>query len=105
MAERHLSVYHTTIYRWVQLYAPELDRRVQWCKPLQSETWYVDETYVKVCGELIYLYWAIGDCGEKLDFYLSQTRTTKAAKHFFSKALNRTPQHRVVDLYRQGPGL
>ncbi len=94
MAERHLSVDHTTIYRWVQHYAPELDRRVQWCKPLQTKTWYVDETYVKVRGEWMYLYRAIGDGGETLDFYLSQTRTTKAAKQFLSKALNRSPHHR-----------
>lgn len=32
MAERGLSVDHTTIYRWVQHYAPELDRRVQCCR-------------------------------------------------------------------------
>ncbi len=94
LAERHLSVDHTTIYRWVQHYAPELDRRVQWCKPLQTKTWYVDETYVKVRGEWMYLYRAIGDGGETLDFYLSQTRTTKAAKQFLSKALNRSPHHR-----------
>ncbi len=94
MAERHLSVDHTTIYRWVQHYAPELDRRVQWCKPLQTKTWYVDETYVKVRGEWMYLYRAIGDGGETLDFYLSQTRTTKSAKQFLSKALNRSPHHR-----------
>ncbi|KTR03553.1 transposase [Aureimonas ureilytica] len=94
MAERHLSVDHTTIYRWVQHFAPELDRRVQWCKPLQTKTWYVDETYVKVRGEWMYLYRAIGDDGETLDFYLSQTRTTKAAKQFLSKALNRSPHHR-----------
>ncbi len=94
MAERHLSVDHTTIYRWVQHFAPELDRRVQWCKPLQTKTWYVDETYVKVRGEWMYLYRAIGDGGETLDFYLSQTRTTKAAKQFLSKALNRSPHHR-----------
>ncbi|WP_062221227.1 IS6 family transposase [Aureimonas sp. D3] len=94
MAERHLSVDHTTIYRWVQHYAPELDRRVRWCKPLQTKTWYVDETYVKVRGEWMYLYRAIGDGGETLDFYHSQTRTTKAAKQFLSKALNRSPHHR-----------
>ena len=94
MAERHLSVDHTTIYRWVQHFAPELDRRVQWCKLLQTKTWYVDETYVKVRGEWMYLYRAIGDGGETLDFYLSQTRTTKAAKQFLSKALNRSPHHR-----------
>ncbi len=94
MAERHLSVDHTTIYRWVQHFAPELDRRVQWCKPLQTKTWYVDETYVKVRGEWMYLYRAIGDGGETLDFYLSQTRTTKAAKQFLSEILNRSPYHR-----------
>ncbi|KTQ85443.1 transposase [Aureimonas ureilytica] len=94
MAERHLSVDHTSIYRWVQHYAPELDRRVHWCKPLQTKTWYVDETYVKVRGEWMYLYRAIGDGGETLDFYLSQARTTKAAKQFLSKALNRSPHHR-----------
>ena len=94
MAERHLAVDHTTIYRWVQHYAPELERRVQWCKPLHTSTWYVDETYVKVRGEWMYLYRAIGDSGETLDFYLSQTRTTKATKRFLSKALTRSPHHR-----------
>ena len=94
MAERHLSVDHTTIYRWVQRYAPELERRVQWCKPLQTSTWFVDETYIKVRGEWMYLYRAIGDSGETLDFYLSQTRTTKAAKRFLRKALTRSPHHR-----------
>ena len=94
MAERHLAVDHTTIYRWVQHYAPELERRVQWCKPLQTSIWYIDETYVKVRGEWMYPYRAIGDGGATLDFYLSQTRTTKAAKRFLSKASTRSPHHR-----------
>ena len=51
MAERGLSVDHTTIYRSAQHYAPELDRRVQWCRNRNSGSWYVDETYVKVRGE------------------------------------------------------
>ena len=63
MAERGLSVDHTTIYRWVQHYAPELDRRVQWCRDRNSGSWYVVETYVKVRGEWMYLYRAIGDRG------------------------------------------
>ncbi|WP_193753364.1 hypothetical protein [Aureimonas ureilytica] len=33
----------------------------------------------------------IGDGGETLNFYVCQTRTTKAAKQFLSKALNRSP--------------
>jgi transposase, IS6 family len=47
MAERGLKVDHTTIYRWVQQYAPELEQR---CKPHLKQTtdsWRVDETYIK----------------------------------------------------------
>src|SRR5437667_963591 len=48
MQERGLSVDHTTIYRWVQFYAPELDKR---CRPhlkTTTDSWRVDETYMKV---------------------------------------------------------
>jgi transposase, IS6 family len=50
MTERGLSVVHTTIYRWVQAYAPEIDTR---CRPHlkpTNDSWRVDETYVKVRG-------------------------------------------------------
>jgi transposase-like protein len=50
MAERGLSVDHTTIYRWVQWYAPELDRRVRPHLRQINVSWRVDETYVKVKG-------------------------------------------------------
>ncbi len=56
MRERGLTVDHTTIYRWVQRYAPELEKR---CRPhLKStnDSWRVDETYIKVKGEWMYLY-------------------------------------------------
>jgi len=44
MAERGLGVDHTTIYRWVQSYSPELEKR---CKPylkMTNDSWRVDET-------------------------------------------------------------
>ncbi|MBN0934255.1 IS6 family transposase, partial [Pseudomonas aeruginosa] len=30
LAERGISVDHTTIYRWVQRYAPEMEKRLRW---------------------------------------------------------------------------
>ncbi len=48
MAERGLSVDHTTIYRWVQRYAPQLDQR---CRPhlkACNDSWRVDETYINI---------------------------------------------------------
>jgi transposase-like protein len=59
MLERGLQVDHTTIYRWVQRYAPELEKR---CRPhlrATSDSWRVDETYIKVKKQWVYLYRAV----------------------------------------------
>ena len=50
MQERGLSVDHTTIYRWVQRYASELEKRCRCHLKPTSDSWRVDETYVKVCA-------------------------------------------------------
>jgi transposase, IS6 family len=88
MGERGVSVDHSTIYRWVQKYAPEIEKRLrwQWRQP-SSTSWRVDETYVKVRGKWTYLYRAVDKFGDTIDFYLSPTRNTAAAKRFLGKAL------------------
>jgi transposase-like protein len=50
LAERHFSVDSSTIWRWVQCYAPELNARI-WreLKPTNG-SWRTDETYVRVAG-------------------------------------------------------
>ena len=50
-------------------------------------SWRIDETYVKVRGKWAYLSRALGKLGNTIDFYLSATRNTKAAKRFLGKAL------------------
>jgi transposase, IS6 family len=87
MRERGLSVDHTTIYRWVQSYAPELEKR---CRPhlnMTNDSWRVDETYVKVKKVWMYLYRALDSQGHTLEFLLSPTRDAEAAKSFFAKTL------------------
>lgn len=74
MRERGLHVDHTTIYRWVQHFAPELERR---CRPYVKATtasWKVDETYIKVKKQWVYLYRAVDAHGNTLEFLLSPTR-------------------------------
>lgn len=90
LAERGVDVDHTTLYRWVQHYAPEVEKRLRWYWKRPSSidrSWRVDETYVKVRGKWVYLYRAVGKYGDTIDFYLSATRNTKAAKRFLGKAL------------------
>jgi len=87
MRERGLHVDHTTIYRWVQRYAPELDKR---CRPhlkACNDSWRVDETYIKIKKTWMYLYRAVDSEGNTLEFLLSATRDAEAAKRFFLKAL------------------
>jgi transposase-like protein len=87
LAERGLSVDHTTICRWVQAYAPEIDRRRRPHLKPTNDSWRVDETYVKVKGQWMYLYRAVDSTGQTLDFLLNETRCTRAARRFFRKAL------------------
>jgi transposase, IS6 family len=87
LLERGLHVDHTTIYRWVQQFAPELEKR---CRPhlkTTTDSWRVDETYIKVKGVWVSLYRAVDAHGNTLEFLLSERRDAQAAKRFFTKTL------------------
>ena len=101
MAERGLSVDHTTVWRWVQAYAPEVHRRLQGQVKYKRATWFMDETYVRIAGRWMYLFRAVDDRGQTVDFYLSERRDREAAKRFLQAALsnpdNRPPHLLTVD--------
>jgi IS6 family transposase len=102
MAERHLSVDHVTIWRWVQRYAPELNRRCRREVRNTNRSWRVDETYCRVAGKWTYLYRAVDSTGATIDFLLSATRDAAAAKRFLQKALHSPghPRPRVINVDR-----
>ena len=86
MAERGLSLAHTTIMRW--------NRFGRSC----GRSWRVDETYIKVRGQWVYLYRAVDKAGQTIDFRLSRTRDVAAAKAFFKKAIRHEgrPPHTIT---------
>jgi len=86
-AERGLSLWRSTLCRWVQEYGPELERRVKRLLKKTSDSWKLDETYIKVKGKWMYLYRAIDKSGQTLDWMLSRNRNKQSAKRFFKKAL------------------
>jgi IS6 family transposase len=80
MAERGLSVDHTTIWRWTQTYAPEVQRRLRGQLKPKGSTWHMDETFVRIAGRWRYLFRAVDSSGQTVDLYLSKTRDREAAK-------------------------
>ena len=66
--ERGLSVDHLTVWRWVQRYAPEIERRLRPHLKPTNKSWRVDETYIRVKGKWTYLYRAVDSTGAQHRF-------------------------------------
>jgi IS6 family transposase len=87
MKERGLLADHTTIYRWVQKYAPEINKRTRPHLKLAGASYRVDETYIKAGKSCKYLYRAVDSTGNTIKFMLSAKRDVSAVKRFFKKMM------------------
>ncbi|NVO57934.1 IS6 family transposase [Rhodobacteraceae bacterium B1Z28] len=99
MAERGVDLDHATLNRWVSRYAGLVADAARYRKRPTNRSWRMDETYVKVKGEWVYLYRAIDKNGKTLDFMLPKRRNKAAATKFFARALevNGLPRKIVID--------
>jgi putative transposase len=99
MAERGISVDHSTIHRWVIRFSPLLLERFNARKRGVTGKWHVDETYIRVRGRWMYLYRAIDSVGDTVEFFFSEHRDLLAAKRFIRKAVKRhgRPDRVVID--------
>jgi len=103
MAERGISLAHTTIMRWIARYVPEFEKRWNRFACRVGTSWRVDETYVKIKGKWTYLYRAVDKQGKTVDFLLRAKRDVAAAKAFFRRAFKsqgRLPQKITLDGYQ-----
>jgi IS6 family transposase len=101
-AERGFELNRSSIYRWVQEYAPEINKRTKPYLKNTCDSWSLDETYIKIKGIWHYLYRAIDKEGSTLDWMLSRNRNKQAAKRFFKKLLGNkhTIDPRVINVDR-----
>jgi IS6 family transposase len=88
LEERGLAADHTTVWRWVQRYGPEMEQRIRPHLKPTNKSWRLDETYIRVKGRWCYLYRAIDSTGATIDFLLSALRDADAAKRLFRKAVS-----------------
>jgi putative transposase len=71
MEERGVKVDHSTLNRWVINYSSSLALAAKKIKRAVATSWRMDETYIKVKGEWVYLYRAIDKFGDTVDFMFS----------------------------------
>jgi putative transposase len=99
LAERGVVVDHATLGRWVVKFSPLVAIEAHKRKRPGAVSWRMDETYITVRGQWMYLYRAVDRDGKTLDFRLSERRNTAAATLFFAKALSKNgiPLRIVID--------
>ncbi|MDQ3231328.1 MAG: IS6 family transposase [Pseudobdellovibrionaceae bacterium] len=100
--ERGLEVDHTTIYRWVIKFTPELEKAVRRLKRPVGKSWRLDETYIKVKGQWKYLYRAVDQEGNTVDYLLTAKRDRKAAKRFLLKAVRSNDESVKITIDKSG---
>jgi len=86
-----VEVHHTTVYRWVRKYVALMEKYLDQMKPQVSDTWRADELYVKIKGNMKYLFAMMDD---ETRFWIAQevadTKDTHDARHLFQMAKERT---------------
>ncbi|SDD96787.1 IS6 family transposase [Belnapia rosea] len=87
LAERGLLVSYESIRRWCLCFGTELAARLRKRRPRPSDTWHLDEVYLKINGELFYLWRAVDQHGVVLDILVQERRNATAAKRFFKRLL------------------
>ncbi len=93
MSERGIVVSHTTIYRWIQIYAAHMEKLIRWYQGYTTYSWNVDQTYVKSVVNGFTCSGRSIAAGVRLTFILSQRRNEIAARRFLAKALRVRQNH------------
>ena len=92
--ERGIDLCHETVRLWWNrfgpLFAADIRRqRVSRMRGFRHWKWHLDEMYVRINGEMHYLWRAVDHEGEILESFVTTTRDKSAALRFMKKALKR----------------
>jgi putative transposase len=87
LAERGIGVTHESIRQWCRKFGADFARKLRQRRPKPGDTWHLDEVFLKIGGELHYLWRAVDQHGVVLDILVQGRRNAAAAKRFFKRLL------------------
>ncbi len=101
LAERGIDICHETVRLWWNRFGPmfaaEIRRkRVDHMRAYTQWRWHLDEVFVKINGEMHYLWRAVDHEGEVLESFVTKRRDKAAALKFIRKAMKRHGNHRAI---------
>ena len=102
MSTRGVTVDHATIQRWVYKFTPLIEKAFRKRKKLVTSSWRMDETYIKVKGEWMFLYRAVDKEGSTVDFLLTKRRNKFGAHKFLLKAISNNGCPKVINIDKSG---
>src|SRR5471030_2309091 len=99
--ERGIDISYETVRFWWNRFGPMFageirKQRVSYMRGYRQWRWHLDEVYVKINGEMHYLWRAVDHEGEVLESYVTKTRDKAAALTFIKKAMKRHGRTQAV---------
>ena len=102
--ERGIDICYVTVRLWWNrfgpLFAADIRRQgVSRMRGFRHWKWHLDEMYVRINGEMVYLWRAVDHEGEVLESYVTRTRDKQAALRFMKKAMRRHGSPEAITTY------
>ena len=101
LAERGIVVSYESIRQWCNRFGPEYARKLKKRQGRLGDTWHLDEVFIKINGELHYLWRAVDQDGDTIDILVQKRRNKAAAKRFFRKLLKGQHERTMANDYGQ----
>jgi len=89
LAERGLDISHETVRRWFLKFGKQIASNLRRTRPLPGDYWHLDEMVIVIRGRRYWLWRAVDNEGEVLDFLVQSKRIAKAGLKPMRKLLNK----------------
>ena len=106
LAERGLDVSYETVRRWFLKFGSTIVANLRRTRPRPSDHWHLDEMVIVIRRKRYWLWRAVDNEGEVLDFLVQSRRDAEAAKKLMKKLLKKhgfAPSRIVTDKLRSYP--
>ena len=100
LAKRGIIVSYETVRQWCRKFGPDYARQLKRRQGRLGDIWFLDEVFVKINGQRLYLWRAVDQDGDVIDILVQPRRDGRAARRFFRKLLKsqrRKPFRLVTD--------